>query len=510
MSQKEELPYQFRKVPRVNKKGVTLIVTTSPIPTHPSTHLVDTALESVLKMNYPFAEVIVSYDMPPKGEKASYREYKKIMKKKYPQFTHLPMKKHGHFIGSFYNALAHTQTEHFFMLQHDIKLAKEFPIEKCLKYTFDWNIIATHHLKDGLKETHWFPIFEQKNKDLWKVWGWSERIFLSKRDWMMDKIYHYYTSGDTRNFIEKVFHNKFKELWQKQSGLKGYREFARHKITRDEMKEYNKFWNEWKCFALKSNVAYHVHLFGRTAKTKKKKRTLKRGGASKGKTKQNVQKQSDLKQIIKSMSDAKILKLMKGRSFDTDTKHILYQAKTWPEKYFTKDELLKYSKRDTKKTIKQGRKGPDESATKYPVGTEKLGNDGNTWVINVSKKGVQRWVKQATKSARDENKSARGKNKPLEKLWTDMSNMGTLVFILKKGKHKIQQVHFFPEGGEAYEEKIEEGNNDPNVKAILTAGNSFDGYQQLYDRVKQSSVDQVLKDYKKYWKYKMDGKLLTC
>lgn len=277
MPQKEELPYKFQKVPRVNKKGVTLIVTTSPIPTHPSTSLVDTALESVLKMNYPFAEVIVSYDMPPRREKASYREYKKIMKKKYPQFTHLPMTKHGHFIGSFYNALAHTRTEHFFMLQHDIKLAKEFPIEKCLKYTtFDWNIIATHHLKDGLKETHWFPIFEQQNKDLWKVWGWSERIFLSKRDWMMDKIYHYYTSGDTRNFIEKVFHNKFKELWQKQSGLKGYREFARHKITREEMKEYNKFWNEWKCFALKSNVAYHVHLFGRTAKTKKKKKRTKK------------------------------------------------------------------------------------------------------------------------------------------------------------------------------------------------------------------------------------------
>jgi len=250
----------------------------------------------------------------------------------------------------------------------------------------------------------------------------------------------------------------------------------------------------------------------------KKKLPLKKGRHTRRKsvrknvrkTKQNVQKQSDLKQIVKSMSDAKILKLMKGRSFDTDTKHILYQAKTWPEKYFTKDELLKYSKSDTKKSKKKGRKGPDESATKYPVGTEKLGNDGNTWVINVSKKGVQRWVKQATKAARDENKSARGKNKPLEKLWTDMSNMGTLVFILKKGKHKIQHVHFFPEGGEAYEKKIEEGNNDPNVKAILTAGNSFDGYQQLYDRVKQSSVDQVLKDYKKYWKYKMDNKLLTC
>ena len=216
------------------------------------------------------------------------------------------------------------------------------------------------------------------------------------------------------------------------------------------------------------------------------------------KTKQNVQKQSDLKQIIKSMSDEKILKLMKGRSFDTDTKHILYQAKTWPEKYFTKDELLKYSKSDTKESKKKDRKGPDESATKYPVGTEKLGNDGNTWVINVSKKGVQRWIKQATKSAR-------GKNKPLEKLWTDMSNMKKLVFVFKDGSYKIHKIK-----RDDYEKKIEEGNNDPNVKAILTAGNSFDGYQQLYDRVKQSSVSDVLKDYKKYWKYKMGGKLLTC
>ena len=286
MPQWEELPYKFDKVPHVTKKGVTLIVTTSPIPTHPATSLVDDALESVLKMNYPFAEVIVSYDMPPSGEKASYREYKQIMKSKYPKFTHLPMTKHGHFIGSFYNALKHTKTQHFFMLQHDIKLVGEFPIDKCLGYTFNWNIIATHHLKDGLKKTHWFPIFEHKNKELWKVWGWSERIFLSRRDWMMDKIYDYYKSKDTRNFIEKVFHNKFRDLWQEQSCLKGYREFARHKITTSQMKEYNKFWQEWKCFALKSQVAYHVHLFGRTAKTRKTKRTKrlrKRGGASKKK-----------------------------------------------------------------------------------------------------------------------------------------------------------------------------------------------------------------------------------
>ena len=57
---------------------------------------------------------------------------------------------------------------------------------------------------------------------------------------------------------------------------------------------------------------------------------------------------------------------------------------------------------------------------------------------------------------------------------------------------------------------IEKANNDDSVKAILTAGNSYDGYEQLYEMVGNSSVDKVLKDYKKYWKYQIDRKLYTC
>ena len=57
---------------------------------------------------------------------------------------------------------------------------------------------------------------------------------------------------------------------------------------------------------------------------------------------------------------------------------------------------------------------------------------------------------------------------------------------------------------------IEEANKDDSVKMILTAGNSYDGYEQLYDDVGNSSVDQVLKNYKKYWKYQIDRKLYTC
>lgn len=39
------------------------------------------------------------------------------------------------------------------------------------------------------------------------------------------------------------------------------------------------------------------------------------------------------------------------------------------------------------------RKGPSESATKFKVGTRKLGNDGNIWIIKKTVNGVQRWAK---------------------------------------------------------------------------------------------------------------------
>ena len=43
------------------------------------------------------------------------------------------------------------------------------------------------------------------------------------------------------------------------------------------------------------------------------------------------------------------------------------------------------------------RKGPTASATIFPVGTEKIGNDGNIWVIVQTKNGVNRWQKSSSK-----------------------------------------------------------------------------------------------------------------
>ena len=91
---------------------------------------------------------------------------------------------------------------------------------------------------------------------------------------------------------------------------------------------------------------------------------------------------------------------------------------------------------------------------------------------------------------------------------------------MKDGSYQIKSVEPSYKGqrGSEFHRKyclpmIEKANNDDSVKAILTAGNSFDGYRQLYEMVGtegSSSVDSVLKDYKKYWKYQIDKKLYTC
>ena len=46
------------------------------------------------------------------------------------------------------------------------------------------------------------------------------------------------------------------------------------------------------------------------------------------------------------------------------------------------------------------RKGPNDSATKYEVGTKKKGNDGNYWIIKKNKNGVQRWVKDSKRKSK--------------------------------------------------------------------------------------------------------------
>ena len=153
--------------------------------------------------------------------------------------------------------------------------------------------------------------------------------------------------------------------------------------------------------------------------------------------------------------------------------------------------LTKKNKRSNDKR-RGGRPSPSESATKFKVGTVKQGNDNHQWIVIKNKKDVKRWVKYTD--------DPRGKNKSLEKMWKSLSDGKSVIFIYNDGTHKVIKTDGF--GLKPYDNHIiQKGNKDKDVKAILTAGNSWDSYRELYSKAKNQSVKDVLKNYKKYFPY---------
>lgn len=63
-------------------------------------------------------------------------------------------------------------------------------------------------------------------------------------------------------------------------------------------------------------------------------------------------------------------------------------------------------------TLKQ-RKSPSASATLFPVGTKRTGNDGGQWMVEANKNGVRRWiaVKQAVRGSLKTRKTVKASKK---------------------------------------------------------------------------------------------------
>ena len=96
-------------------------------------------------------------------------------------------------------------------------------------------------------------------------------------------------------------------------------------------------------------------------------------------------------------------------TFRTSIGGVEYQFKSKGPGTFVTLKLLKTSKTSKKskkvttrrrktaggsKRVSTTRKSPEESATIFPVGKVKTGNDGNKWVVKKTSNGVKRWIKK--------------------------------------------------------------------------------------------------------------------
>ena len=171
-------------------------------------------------------------------------------------------------------------------------------------------------------------------------------------------------------------------------------------------------------------------------------------------------------------------------------------------------------------TTLRTRKGPSSSATKSSVGTKKKGNDGNMWKIVKNKNGTKRWLKMSSVTLKNKTKHAQhvndvndvddvddsdiiiNKNKKLYKFWLDLANTKHSVFIYNDKSYKIIRKNI--------KEEQEKAENNSNIIAILDSGPSFDAYRELYRKAANKSVEEVIKNYKKYFNEGSSEKRVFC
>jgi len=108
-------------------------------------------------------------------------------------------------------------------------------------------------------------------------------------------------------------------------------------------------------------------------------------------------------------------------------------------------------------------------------------------------------LSKRVKSMHAEPTTVWGKNKPLENFWRDLSNGKNVVVIYSDGKHKFIKLQ--PSRTKKLDVQLNGFDEDTNIKAYLTAPLSQDSYETgLYPKAKDKTVDEVINNYKKYFK----------
>jgi hypothetical protein len=93
-----------------------------------------------------------------------------------------------------------------------------------------------------------------------------------------------------------------------------------------------------------------------------------------------------------------------------------------------------------------------------------------------------------------------GKNKRLEKLWSDLADGKCLIVVFKNGKHTRMRIKGMSR--EKYATLFNELDDNPEVAAVLTSSMSTDIYtEHLYPKAKGKTPEEVIRHYKKYFKF---------
>lgn len=215
------------------KDKITVIVVTSPIPSHPDTTIIDKCINDI-RIQFSTAEILIGIDgVRPEQEhrKEEYEEYKrKLIWKCNNEWSNvLPVvfDKHKHQAMMTKKLLEYVHTPTILFVEHDTGITPDFKpewkelvnlIEQGEAYTIRF------HFEASIPEPHQHMMIDQPEDfgtiKLLKTYQWSQRPHLSSTVFYRDMINRYFTN-DSRTMIEDVIHGRIESDYF-DDGLMGW------------------------------------------------------------------------------------------------------------------------------------------------------------------------------------------------------------------------------------------------------------------------------------------------
>lgn len=204
------------KPERTNQSDITVLLATSPVPSHPSTALIEQTIASV-REQLPHSEIIIMVDgiSPENMEyKGSYEEYvRRLLWKtnnEYENVTPLVSATYKHQTGMTVDALKLVRTPLLLFVEHDTPLRGEIDwagLSEVVSSGYA-NTIRLHHETHILPDHQYLMLDENPQKvcdmPLIRTTQWSQRPHLSSTDYYRHIAQTYFT--DKPMFIEHVMY----------------------------------------------------------------------------------------------------------------------------------------------------------------------------------------------------------------------------------------------------------------------------------------------------------------
>lgn len=210
---------------------ITVLVPTSPIPSHPDTRIIDETIASIRA--HIGSEIIIMIDgVRPEQEhfRKNYQEYiRRVLWKcnnEWENVTPLLFEEHTHQANMTRKALLYVKSPLILFVEHDTPITpdREIPFPKFVDALTSGkaNLIRLHH-EALVLDVHRHLMIGEPEDNLWATFQWSQRPHLATTEFYQ-RILADYFPPEARTMIEDNMYGKLEEAYRNR-GRAGWNEF---------------------------------------------------------------------------------------------------------------------------------------------------------------------------------------------------------------------------------------------------------------------------------------------